>query len=37
VLEATVDAVQDHHAQDAIKSAWGVDVTISNNTLSLGN
>lgn len=37
VLEATVDAVQDHHAQDAIKSAWGVDVTISNNTLSLNN
>ena len=24
-LEATVDAVQDHHAADAIKSAWGVD------------
>ena len=28
VLEAEVDAVQTHNAQDAIKSAWGVDVTI---------
>lgn len=25
VLYATVDAVQDHHAADAIRSAWGVD------------
>ena len=25
VVEATVDAVQDHHAADAIRSAWGVD------------
>ena len=23
VLEATVDAVQTHNAEDAIKSAWG--------------
>ena len=28
VMEAEVDAVQTHNAQDAIKSAWGVDVTI---------
>ena len=28
VLEATVDAVQDHHAEDAIKSAWGIDATV---------
>ena len=28
VLEAEVDAVQTHNAQDAIKSAWGVDVLI---------
>ena len=34
-VEATVDAVQDHNAEDAIKSAWGRDVTISNGTLSL--
>ena len=30
VLEATVDAVQTHNAEDAIKSAWGVDVNISD-------
>lgn len=30
VLEATVDAVQTHNAKDAIKSAWGVDVDISD-------
>ena len=30
VLEATVDAVQTHNAQDAIKSAWGVDVNVSD-------
>ena len=34
-IEATVDAVQDHNAEDAIKSAWGRDVTISNGTLQL--
>lgn len=31
VMEAEVDAVQTHNAQDAIKSAWGVDVTIGEN------
>lgn len=36
VLEAEVDAVQTHNAEDAIKSAWGVDVTIApDKTLSL--
>ena len=30
VLEVTVDAVQTHNAKDAIKSAWGVDVNISD-------
>lgn len=35
VLEATVDAVQNHNAEDAILSAWGKQVTISNSTLSL--
>ena len=34
-VEARVDAVQDHHAADAILSAWGREVTVSNNTLSL--
>lgn len=29
VLEAEVDAVQTHNAKDAIKSAWGVDVTVA--------
>lgn len=28
-LEAEVNAVQTHNAEDAIKSAWGVDVTVS--------
>ena len=28
-LEAEVDAVQTHNAVDAIKSAWGVDVTLA--------
>lgn len=37
-LEAQVDAVQDHNAKDAIKSAWGVDVNIAEDgTLSLAN
>ena len=27
-LEAEVDAVQTHNAQEAIRSAWGVDVTV---------
>ncbi len=34
-VEATVDAVQDHNAEDAIRSAWGRDVKISNGTLTL--
>ena len=28
-IEAEVDAVQTHNAEDAIKSAWGVDVSVS--------
>lgn len=36
VLEIEADAVQTHNAADAIKSAWGVDVTVdANGTLSL--
>ncbi|QTU84310.1 hypothetical protein [Xiamenia xianingshaonis] len=31
IVEAEADAVQDHNAVDAIKSAWGVDVTIDEN------
>ena len=27
-IDAEVDAVQTHNAQDAIKSAWGVDVNV---------
>lgn len=34
-VEAKVDAVQDHNAQDAIWSAWGRRVSVSNGTLSL--
>ena len=34
-LDAEVDAVQTHNAQDAIKSAWGVDVNISADGQSL--
>ncbi|MDO4418323.1 MAG: hypothetical protein Q4C02_08625 [Eubacteriales bacterium] len=35
-IEATVDAVQDHNAVDAIKSAWGRDVSIAQDgTLQL--
>ena len=30
-VDAEVNAVQTHNAQDAIKSAWGVDVTVSEN------
>lgn len=29
VIHAEVDAVQDHNAVDAIKSAWGVDVVVN--------
>ena len=35
-IDAQVDAVQTHNAVDAIKSAWGIDVEITENgTLSL--
>lgn len=33
-IEVLVDAVQDHNAEDAILSAWGKNVTITNGTLS---
>ncbi|WP_165171063.1 hypothetical protein [Adlercreutzia sp. ZJ242] len=35
-VEACVEAVQDHNAQDAAKSAWGADVVVSGDRLSLG-
>lgn len=35
VLKATVDSVQDHNAEAAILSAWGVNVDVENQTLSL--
>lgn len=34
-IKATVDAVQEHNAEDAIWSAWGRRVTVSNGILSL--
>ena len=34
-IEAKVDAVQEHNAEDAILSAWGKNVTVSNSMLSL--
>lgn len=34
-LEAKVDAVQDHNAEDAVWSAWGRRVSVNNGTLSL--
>ncbi len=34
-LEATVDAVQDHSAAQAIQSAWGTSVTVTDGMLSL--
>lgn len=36
-IDAEVDAVQTHNAKDAIKSAWGVDVNVSDDetTISL--
>lgn len=34
-IDAEVDAVQTHNAKDAIKSAWGVDVNVSDNETSL--
>lgn len=35
-LEAEVDALQTHNAQDAIRSAWGVDIAVTGGTLRLG-
>lgn len=34
-LDAEVDAVQTHNAQEAIKSAWGVNVTANETSMSL--
>lgn len=34
-IEAKVDAVQEHNAQDAIWSSWGRRVTIDNGVLGL--
>lgn len=34
-VEAKVDAVQEHNAQDAVYSAWGRSVSVGNGTLSL--
>lgn len=34
-VEACVEAVQDHNAQDAAKSAWGANVIVSGDRLSL--
>ena len=34
-IEAEADAVQTHNAKDAIKSAWGVDVNVSDDETSL--
>ena len=34
-IDAEVDAVQTHNAKDAIKSAWGVDVNVSEDETSL--
>lgn len=34
-VEAKVDAVQDHNAEDAIESAWGRSVSVHGKTLSL--
>lgn len=35
VIEAEVDAVQEHNAAEAVKSAWGKNVTVNGTTLSL--
>lgn len=35
-VDVEVDAVQKNNAKDAIKSAWGVDVTVTDGVLSLG-
>ena len=34
-LEAKVDAVQEHNAEAAIRSAWGKEVTVADGRLSL--
>ncbi|WP_165247989.1 hypothetical protein [Adlercreutzia sp. ZJ141] len=34
-VEACVEAVQDHNAEDAAKSAWGANVVVSGDRLSL--
>ena len=34
-VEVTADAVQEHNAEDAIKSAWGRSVSVSGSSLSL--
>ena len=34
-LEAKVDAIQNHHAPDAIKSVWGISVSGDENHISL--
>lgn len=33
-VKAEVDAVQNHNAADAMKSAWGVDVTVDGNKIT---
>ena len=35
VVEAEVQAIQTHNAVDAIKSAWGVDATITEGKLTV--
>ncbi|MFR0951708.1 MAG: hypothetical protein ACLSGK_02280 [Lachnospiraceae bacterium] len=34
-IDAEVDAVQTHNAKDAIKSAWGVDVNVSDDETTI--
>jgi hypothetical protein len=34
-VEAKVDAVQEHNAEDAIWSAWGRQVSVTDGSLSL--
>ena len=34
-IEARVDAIQEHNAEDAAKSAWGKDVTVNGGVLGL--
>lgn len=35
VIEVRVDAVQENNAEDAVRSAWGANVSVSNGVLSL--